>query len=502
MAAGAVPGPGLHMSAKVICSNDLELRRTAIMTDGNATGTDAAEFPSGDPGTSLLHPGVSKFGGTSLATGQRMLHAARLVASQVDGSGVVVVSAMSGVTNRLEELARVDDPDVRREILDELGRVHLEGGRQIMGDAFRGSDLSKALERRLQTLEDVPTDLPLPRRRDRIVSAGEDLSALLVTRALIEVGLPAIHIDARRVVRTDERFGQAIPDDDETLRLARSLLLPLLKEGRVPVLQGFLGATDSGETTTLGRGGSDFTAAILGAALGAREVTIWTDVDGIFTADPRLVPEARVLEEMGYEEAVELAWFGARVIHPAAAKHAVGRRVSLRVRNSLRPEAPGTLIRTDRRGSAGVAALAFRPRVSLITVRSRPLFMAWGFLARVFDVLARSEIAVDLVATSHTSTAFTVADGAPLDRVRRELETFSEVEVETGLGTVTAVGAGLRSRPGLAARLLMALDDIPVRLVSQATDAALSLVLESGDGAEVLKRLHRELGTTDTPSPH
>jgi aspartate kinase len=429
---------------------------------------------------------VLKFGGTSVGSGERILDAATLVL-ETGGTPVVVVSAMSGVTNDLASLAAGDDT-----LLEPLLRRHLEAARVIHPSGPRQVRLEEALRERIARLAHQAGDV------DEIMAAGEDLSVLLMTAALERLsgeGDPprARGVDARTLVRTDPGRGGGIPRDDETVELARRHLLPLVAEGTIPVTQGFVGATADGRTTTLGRGGSDFTAAIIGAALGAPEVTIWTDVDGIFSADPNRVPGARVLPELGYEEAVELAWFGARVIHPAAAKHALGRRVALRIRNTLNPEHPGTLIRIDRRSTPGVAALAYKPHTALITVRSRPHFMAHGFLARVFEVLSGRGVPVDLVATSHTSTAFTVDESADLDEVRAALNRFAEVEVRAGLATVSAIGQGLLRMPGILAEVFRVLEDLPIHLVSQATDTSLSLVVDEGQGETVVRRLHDAL---------
>jgi aspartate kinase len=328
---------------------------------------------------------------------------------------------------------------------------------------------------------------------DELSAAGEDLSVELMAAALRQAGLPAQVVDARTVIRTDDRHGGAIPRDEDTTRLVRERVSPLLREGKVPVLQGFVGSSTEGATTTLGRGGSDFTAAIVGAALGARDVHIWTDVDGVLSAEPRDVPGARVLPELGYEEAVELAYFGAKVIHPAAAKHAAARDVSLCVRNTFRPERPGTRIRHDTRRVTGVAAVAHKPAVTLIKVRSRPMFMAYGFLARVFDVLSRHRLPVDLVATSHTSTAFTLDEHEGLDDVRAELSRFAEVEIVPDLATVSVVGHGLLQRPGISARVFAALGRTPVHLISQASDVCLSFLVAAAEAPAVVRRLHAEL---------
>ena len=216
-------------------------------------------------------------------------------------------------------------------------------------------------------------------------------------------------------------------------------------------------------------------------------------MDGVLSAEPQHVPAATVLPELGYEEAVELAYFGAKVIHPAAAKHAAARNVSLRVRNTGRPDHPGTLIRHDTRRVAGVAAVAFKPAVTLVRVRSRPMFMAYGFLARVFEVLARHRVPVDLVATSHTSTGFTLDETQGLDAVREELSEFAEVEVQPDMVTVSVVGHGLLQQPGIGARVFSVLGQTPVHLISQASDVCMSVLVGSVGAMEVVRGLHREL---------
>jgi aspartate kinase len=455
-----------------------------------------------DPG-----PAVYKFGGTSLATGDFMSRAGRLV-DEAGGVPVVVVSALAGVTSELERLAVETDALGREEALEALALRHREVARTALdpsGDSALDEEMGTVLERLATTLSAATThsgtgevdhsgaDPYRDGRRDAVVACGEDLSAAIMAAVLRARGRDARVVDARTVVRTDARFGRAVPEDETTVRLAWERLGPLLSRGTIPVLQGFVGADARGRTTTLGRGGSDFTAAIVGAALGSPEVTIWTDVDGIFSADPNQVPGARVLKELGYEEAVELAYFGAKVIHPAAAKHAVGRQVALRVRNTFHPERPGTLVRTDQRGAPGVAALAHKAGTALIRVRSRPLFMAYGFLSRVFDALARHRVPVDLVATSHTSTAFTVDRSAELDAVRRSLEEFAEVEVVDRLATVSAIGRGLLEAPGVAGQIFAVLGDVPIQLISQATDTSLSFLVAEAEAPGIVARLHETL---------
>lgn len=443
---------------------------------------------------------VYKFGGTSLADAGRIRHAAHIV-RESEQAPAVVVSALSGVTNRLVELASVaagGDREGTAAILEELAERH----RGVATELFPPSPERVRVLRRIDDILGRLTGLCQDAARagdgsrrlvDEISAVGEDLSVELMAGALEMEGLRARIVDARTVVRTDDRYGSAIPRDEDTADLVRSVLGAVVERGDVPVLQGFVGATDDGRTTTLGRGGSDFTAAIVGAALSATDVAIWTDVDGVMSADPRVVPGARVLPELGYEEAVELAYFGARAIHPAAAKHAAARDLSLRVRNSFKPEAQGTLIRADRARAAGVAAVACKLGVTLIKVRSRPMFMAYGFLARTFEVLARHRLPVDLVATSHTSTAFTIDESEGLAAVRSDLGVFAEVEVVPGVATISVVGHGLLQRPGISARVFSALGTTPVELISQASDVSLSFLVGADAAEAVVRRLHRDL---------
>ncbi len=443
---------------------------------------------------------VYKFGGTSLADAEHIRHAAGLV-RDCAGPRVVVVSALAGVTNHLVELALEAIKGAETEVawrVNALRVRHEEVAGALLGDRpeFDAAlDSIDAAFARLAAAAAADAGEPDVARRtlDEVTSIGEDLSALLMAGALGQEGLEARVVDARSVVRTDDSFGAAVPMDEETTGLVREVVEPLLDDGKVPVLQGFVGATADGVTTTLGRGGSDFTAAIVAAALGAAEVVLWTDVDGVLTAEPGDVQAAEVLPELGYEEAVELAYFGARVIHPAAAKHAAARDVSLTVRNTRRPEHPGTLIRHDTRRVAGVRAVAHKPAITLIKVRSRPMFMAHGFLARVFDVLARHRLPVDLVATSHTSTAFTLDSREGLGGVEEELGRFAEVEIVPDLATVSIVGHGLLQEPGTASRAFNALGTTPVRLISQASDVCLSFVVAADDAPAVVGRLHAAL---------
>lgn len=454
---------------------------------------------------------VYKFGGTSVADANRLRRIAKLVRSAGE-TPVVVVSALGGVTDRLVDLAGTVaesgwGPEAES-IVEELRRRHrtvaLDLASGASGDeGSAGGGLSAGLEAiwdgLLDLLREGPGEGDDPRLphgspfRDAVSATGEDLSTQLAAAAFRRQGVEAEAVDVRTVMRTDASFGRARPLDESIRPLAEEHLASRVARGIVPVVQGFVGATEDGRTTTLGRGGSDFSAAILGGALGASEVAIWTDVDGILSGDPRQVDEVKILREVGYEEAVELSYFGARVIHPGAAKHAVSRGVSLRIRNTFNPSSPGTLIRCDRREVPEVAAVAYKPRVVLIKVRGHPSALPYGFLARVFDVLGRHRLPVDLVATSHSSTAFTIDENEEISAVREELGEFAEVEVVLDLATVTVVGNGLLEEPGMDALVFWAVGRTPIHLISQASNVSLSFLVDLAEAPDLVRRLHRSL---------
>jgi aspartate kinase len=462
------------------------------------------------PDGSSPGPLVYKFGGSSLADAERIRHVADLIAT-APSTPVVVVSAVAGVTNRLARIAADREPGGRGAPDGAIGAFSAlaESHRNLARALGTGPDLESlltridalvqegidAVERGADSID--PDDFIDPEEAaDGLRALGEDLSVELVAHALRSRGRAARVVDARRVVRTTADFGAARPDVDAIAAAAAEHLLPLIEDGEIAVVQGFVGSDERGRTTTLGRGGSDYTAALLGAALDSRGVHIWTDVDGILSGDPRAVEAPRTLERLGFQEAVELAHFGARVLHPGAAKYAVSRSVPIRIRSTFAPERPGTLVLDDRWGPPEIAAVAFKPGVALIQVRSHPSALPYGFLARVFEVLARQELPVDLVATSHTSTAFTLDADADVSGAARELERFSDVTVRTGLATVTVVGHGLLEEPGIGARVFQVVNRTRVHLVSQASNVSLSFVVDADSAPELVRRLHRTLIAT------
>jgi len=447
-----------------------------------------------------------KFGGTSVGTGERIAGVAELVASRLPEEPFVVVSAMGGVTDTLLALsraAREGNREAASAALVALGEKHYAAVERLDLDRSAAAALREEIERELARLDGLATGVALlgelsARTTDAVCAAGELLSVALTAAALAKRGVAVARVDPREWMVTDGNHGAATPDEAALAANAARRLLPERAAGRVVVTGGFVGAAPGGATTTLGRGGSDFSAALLGAALkdaGAQveAIEIWTDVDGILTADPRVVAAARIVPEVGWAEAAELAFFGAKVLHPATIRPAVARGIPVRVRNTFRPLAPGTTVRDEAPG-AGVRALAMRTGVSALFVGSPRMLLAHGYAARVFSVFERHAVPVDVIATSEVSISITVDSGAPLAEVVRDLSAFAEVSVLPGLAVVSVVGRRLRSTPRVAASVFSALGDINVVLISQgASETNLTFVVGAGDAPEALRRLHREL---------
>jgi aspartate kinase len=330
--------------------------------------------------------------------------------------------------------------------------------------------------------------------RDQFLSHGELISSAVAAEALTLYGLPAVLRDPRQVVITDDRFGRARPDEPEIERRARGEITSFSERGQIPVLGGYVGATRSGQTTTLGRGGSDYSAALLASAVGAAAVEIWTDVDGILTADPQIVAGARIIERISSEEASELAYFGARVLHPLTLAPAIEKGIPVRVRNSRRPDLGGTeILPTVPADDRPIRSIAFKRGITTVDIVTNRMLMAAGFLRRLFDVFARHETAVDIVATSETSVSVTVDDTTRLAEIRRELEEMASVEVAGGRAIICLVGQNLKFTAGLAARVFRAVERINVLMISQgASRRNFSLVIEEKNVAEAVRRLHGE----------
>ena len=451
-------------------------------------------------------PLVMKFGGTSVKDAAAIRRLAGSVAARLPRRPAVVVSALSGVTDELSSLARDAADAVSAETLERrvgalLERHAREAEALLGGDALgRVREALEVAGAQVVTLLRVMAAHPGTRRplRDEVLSWGERLSSLLVAEALRVEGVPGRWVDARRCIRTDDQHGRAEPLAGLTREATRGEMLPLVEAGEVPVTGGFIGATEQGATTTLGRGGSDFTAALVGAALDASEIQIWTDVSGFMTADPRLVPTARSIPRLSYDEAAELAYFGAKVLHPRTLHPAVERKIPVRVCNSMQPDSPSTLIDAEGGGAAaargGVKAIAHKTGISIVRVSSARMLGASGFLRAIFEVFDRHRVVVDVVATSEVSVSLTVDEPERLPEAVAELERLGAVEVEAGHAIVCAVGEALRATPGVAGRVFGTLAEINVALISQgASGINLTFAVREQDVAPAVLRLHAAL---------
>ena len=437
---------------------------------------------------------VMKFGGTSVGSAAPLRNAIGLVARARDRDPVVVVSATAGVTDLLVRFGR--EPDERRSIAAQLVDRHARLARE-MGVP---EGILDPLWQRFGAEAAIPGVLD-SRAHDRVLSWGERASSVLFAAALDASGVAARAVVAGDAgLITDDRFGAAhpLPEAYSTLRAGLSGRPP------IPIVTGFIGRTAAGETTTLGRGGSDFSAAILGAALGAEEIQIWTDTNGMMSADPRIVPEARPVARLSFHEAAELAYFGAKVLHPKTILPAVERGIPVRIANTQRPEEPGSLITADTETSEDtwrIKSIACKKGITSVTVESTRMLLAYGFLARVFDIFGRNHIAVDLVTTSEVSISMTVDDTGALDDAVAELETIGRVAVKRDLAMIAVVGEGAATRLGLAGHLftLLAGVGIGVEMISQgASRINLSFVVQMTDADRAVRLLHRGLGLDHT----
>jgi aspartate kinase len=439
---------------------------------------------------------VMKFGGTSVESKEAIGRVAGIVRARLDRRPVVVVSAMGKTTNKLLAIAAaaVTGDRVRAlDQLDQLRQMHLRescGVEREIGDHF---DELGELIRGLAVMGEMT-----PRATDAVSSYGERISSVIVAEFFRRCGVDAVHLDSRKVIVTDGRHTQAAPifaETDARLRAIGDM-------AGVVVMGGFIGSTMDGVTTTLGRGGSDYTAAIVGAGIGAEEIQIWTDVDGMLTADPTILPGGHRLKTCSFAEAAELAYFGAKVLHPATVIPAIEKNIPVRILNSRRPEVEGTLIVAEAPPcSNAIRSIACKRNITLVNIVSTRMLGAHGFLRRIFEVFDRFETPVDMLATSEVSVSVTIDNTRSLEAIRGELEMFAEVSVEENQAIVCLVGDNIRSSPGVAGRVFGAVDPINVRMISQGASLLnISFVIAATDLRHAVESLHREFFRNPDPS--
>jgi aspartate kinase len=445
---------------------------------------------------------VMKFGGTSVEDEKAIERVAQIVLRRLHERPVVVVSALAGVTDSLLAMSQAAAAGRIQEalkLLRPLRRRHL-----AVLDVLMMKAPAEPVRDDVQTLLDSVQDMLrgvaalgelTPRTTDHILCTGELLSSRIVSAAFAQHGIEAVLVDSRECIVTDANHTNAVPLFDWTDESLRQQLQPLLLAGRVPVMGGFLAATIDGIPTTLGRGGSDFSATIVGAALDAKRIEIWTDVGGMMTTDPRLCPSARRIDVIGFDEASELAYFGAKVLHPATLIPAVRKNIPVFVLSSRQPESKGTCIRARApRSRTTFRAIAAKTGMKVVNVKSMRTLGASGFLRAVFEAFERHGCAADLVSTSEVSVSIVVSSSLPLDGLLRDLAKLGEVEVEEHKAIICLVGKDISGRAGIAAGVFdtVAAANINVHMISQgASEINIGFVTEEDDVPEAIRQLHQ-----------
>jgi len=442
---------------------------------------------------------VMKFGGTSVEDATAIDRVARIVKSRMPERPFVVVSAMARVTDQLLAMADAagqGDREQALEICRKLRERHYVAAGELL-DTGLHTELHGELGTEFDSLDELLRGISAvgeltPRTSDYVVSFGERLSSMIATTAFLAREIPAALVDPRQVIITDGQHGRAVPQVEEINDRLHEHVEPLIARGCVPIMGGFVGATREGITTTIGRGGSDFSAALVGAGLNAERIEIWTDVDGMKTTDPRICPQARRIKVISFEEAAELAYFGAKVLHPATVLPAVEKNIPVLVLNSRNPANEGTRIlsRTPRSRSL-FKAIAAKSRITVIDIVAARMLMAHGFLAKVFEIFARHRCVVDVVSTSEVSVSLTVDSNEAIPQIAADLEKLAFVKYSGRKAIVCLVGENIRETPGVAAQVFNAIRDINVQMISQgASEINLTFVIDEADVPEAVRRLH------------
>jgi len=431
---------------------------------------------------------VMKFGGTSVEDAAAIDRSCRIVGERLSRNPFVIVSALGGATNGLLEagsFAARGELGKAMTIADRLEYRHVELLPSTAEHFTRLRELLKAL---------AAIGEFSPRTQDLVASFGEALSSLIFVDRMNHLGFDAVHIDARQCIVTDDHFGKAAPIIETTTERLEQAARPQLNAGRVVVMGGYIASTLSGTTTTLGRGGSDYSAAIVGAALNAEEIQIWTDVDGMMTADPRIIPSAWKVNEISFDEASELAYFGAKVLHPMTVLPAVEKNIPVYILNSRKPRGTGTRITREAKPCRNlIKSIACKRDITILTVSSSRMLMAHGFLRALFDVFDRYHTSVDMVATSEVSVSLTLDNTSSLKAIIEELKQLGDVQISAKTALICLVGNNLKYTPGVARRAFGSLADINILMVSHgASNINFSFLIDDKDMTAAIQKLHAD----------
>ena len=445
---------------------------------------------------------VMKFGGTSVQDAEAMERTAKIVRGRRERGlkAVVVVSAMAKVTDLLLAAAAAagrGDKAGALAIGARLRHRHLDTSATLLEEQ-RFARLQQVLHHEFDALDDLLRGISAvgeltPRTNDLVVSFGERLSSRMVAEAFDQRGLQGVHVDARSCIVTDSHYGKAAPLEAAIEVKLAEVVLPLVKAGKTPVMGGFIGSNAEGITTTLGRGGSDYTAALLGGGMHAGAIEIWTDVNGIMTTDPRICPDALRVKTISFEEAAELAYFGAKVLHPATILPAVQKSIPVWVLNSHNPENEGTKITAMAAKCASpFKSIAAKKKLTIIDVVASRMLMSHGYLKAVFDVFDKYKCAIDMVSTSEVSISLSVDSNQQLPEICAELSKIADVKMEGSKALVCLVGEDIRGHNGIAGQVFSAISHVNVRMISQgASEINMSFMIDEEDVEEAVRSLHR-----------
>lgn len=443
---------------------------------------------------------VMKFGGTSIKDSEAIRRVSAIIKSQIKLKPVIVLSAIAGVTNQLEEIAinaKGGEIIKSEDSLFSLKERHLE----IINETLHGTEeyykVTELLEEYFREIESLIKGVYLlseltPKALARILSYGELLSTAIVASVLQVNGVNTDLLDSRKLIKTDGNFLKAEPQIAVIKELVFAQIIPLVSVGKVPVLQGFIGSNDVGETTVLGRGGSDYTASLIGLAINAEVIEIWTDVDGMLTADPRIVEGTKLINVISFEEAAELAYFGAKVLHPLTIQPAVEKNIPVWIKNSLSPEKQGTkVVRTTPHKFDSVRAIASKEKIIVVNIFSTRMLNSYGFLRRIFEIFEKHQTSVDLIATSEVNVSLTLDDDSKLDEIVKYLSEFSIVNVETDKSLICVVGNNIKNSKGIAGRIFNELSDYNITMISQGASLInISFVIDRAVLQPAMQKLH------------
>jgi aspartate kinase len=442
---------------------------------------------------------VMKFGGTSVESATAIDRVAKIVHARLPDKPVVVISAMSKITDQLVAMSKAagtGDKDKALELSLAARERHYQAVSELLHHGTF-TPLHEELERDFNGLDELLRGISAvgeltPRTTDNVLSFGERINAKIVAAGFEARGLKSQMVDSRQVVITDNQHTKAVPQFDEIDFRLKEHVKPAVDHGFVPVMGGFIGSTKEGVTTTIGRGGSDFSAAIVGAGLDAERIEIWTDVDGMKTTDPNLCPSALRIKNIGFEEAAELAYFGAKVLHPATLLPAVKKNIPVLILNSRNPSNEGTVITARAPHCRNpFKAIAAKKRITIIDIVATRMLGAHGFLRSVFEIFDRHRCAVDVVSTSEVSVSLTVDSNEAIPAIANDLQNFGDVQYEGRKAIVCLVGENIRETPGIAGKVFGAMSDINIRMISQgASEINLTFVIEEDDVPRAVTRLH------------